>query len=300
MGELLEKEKTAIERLKAFEPEDEPYYLAYSGGKDSDVIRILAQLADVKHECKHNLTTVDAPETVRYVRETIGWENVEKPALSMWQLIVKKKFPPTRVVRYCCSELKERGGKNRKKITGVRWAESINRKNSSGLINIIGRPKSIQKQADEYGAEYKVNKSGSLVMNDDNSPTRRIVEMCYRTSMVLVNPIIDWTEKDVWEFLNYYDCESNPLYQCGWKRIGCIGCPLGGANSQKREFQYYPKYKAAYIKAFDRMLKKRTEDGIENKTMWKTGEDVMKWWLGENPLQMTWDEYLEAIEEIEE
>ena len=300
MGELLEKEKTAIERLKAFAPEDEPYYLAYSGGKDSDVIRILSQLAGVKHECKHNLTTVDAPETVRYVRETIGWENVEKPQLTMWQLIVKKKFPPTRLVRYCCSELKERGGKHRKKITGVRWAESINRKNSSGLINIIGRPKANQKQADEYGVEYKVNKSGSLVMNDDNSPTRRIVEMCYRTSMVLVNPIIEWTEKDVWEFLNYYGCESNPLYQCGWKRIGCIGCPLGGSNSQKREFQQYPKYKAAYIKAFDRMLKKRTEDGIENKPMWRTGEDVMKWWLGENPLQMTWDEYLEALEEAEE
>lgn len=64
----IEKEKKAIERLKAFEPETEPYYLCYSGGKDSDVIRILAQLADVKHEIHHNLTSVDAPETVRYVK----------------------------------------------------------------------------------------------------------------------------------------------------------------------------------------------------------------------------------------
>ena len=61
-----EKEVKAIERLKAFEPDD-GYYLCYSGGKDSDVIRILAQLAGVKHEVVHNLTTVDAPETVRYV-----------------------------------------------------------------------------------------------------------------------------------------------------------------------------------------------------------------------------------------
>ena len=40
----IEKEKRAIEYLKAFEPESEPYYLCYSGGKDSDVIRILAHL----------------------------------------------------------------------------------------------------------------------------------------------------------------------------------------------------------------------------------------------------------------
>ena len=77
-----EKETRAIQYLRSFEPEDEPYYLCYSGGKDSDVIRILASLAGVKHEIHHNLTTVDAPETVRYIK-------------SMWQLIVKKLMPPT-------------------------------------------------------------------------------------------------------------------------------------------------------------------------------------------------------------
>ena len=99
-----EKERRAIQYLKTFEPESEPYYLCYSGGKDSDCIRILAELAGVKHECKHNLTTVDAPETVRYVREIIGKENIEYPELSMWQLIPKKKIPPTRLIRYCCQE----------------------------------------------------------------------------------------------------------------------------------------------------------------------------------------------------
>ena len=64
----LEKERIAIERLKAFEPETDPYYLCYSGGKDSDVIRILAQLVGVKHDIHHNLTSVDAPETIYYIR----------------------------------------------------------------------------------------------------------------------------------------------------------------------------------------------------------------------------------------
>lgn len=42
------KEKRAIQWLRSFEPESEPYYLCYSGGKDSDCIRILASLAGVK------------------------------------------------------------------------------------------------------------------------------------------------------------------------------------------------------------------------------------------------------------
>ena len=104
MTELQTKINTAIERLKAFEPADEPYYLCYSGGKDSDCIRILADLAGVKHDIVHNLTTVDAPETVRYIKSVPNVQIIT-PQYSMWQLIEKKKIPPTRLVRYCCDEL---------------------------------------------------------------------------------------------------------------------------------------------------------------------------------------------------
>jgi phosphoadenosine phosphosulfate reductase len=284
-----EKEKRAIQYLKAFEPQDKPYYLCYSGGKDSDCIRILAELAGVKHECKHNLTTVDAPETVYYVREVIGKENIDTPKLSMWQLIEKKKMPPTRIARYCCEELKERGGKGRMKITGVRWAEGKNRKERAGVINIVGKPKTTKKLADENNIDYREIKQrqDGIVMNDDNSETRRFVEMCYRTTSTMINPIVDWTDEDVWEFLHYYGCQANPLYQCGQKRIGCIGCPLQGFKGMKRDFALYPKYRENYVRAFDRMLKKREEDGMTNTAAWSDGEHVMRWWVGEDPNQIT-------------
>jgi len=48
-----------------------------------------------------------------------------------------------------------------------------------------------------------------------------MVEHCYRTRKTMVNPIVDWTDEDVWEFLTHYGCKSNPLYECGFKRIGC-------------------------------------------------------------------------------
>lgn len=150
----IEKEKRAIQYLRSFEPEEEPYYLCYSGGKDSDAIRILAQLAGVKHECKHNLTTVDAPETVRYVRETIGKENINYPKESMWQLIVRKRMPPTRIARYCCEVLKERGGEGRLQITGVRWDESRKRKENAGIVRIIGKEKTMKRKAIEDDVNF--------------------------------------------------------------------------------------------------------------------------------------------------
>ena len=153
----ISKEKQAIKYLQSFEPHDEPYYLCYSGGKDSDAIRILASLAGVKHDIENNHTTVDAPETVRYIR-SIPNVHINYPEKSMWDLIVQKKIPPTRLVRYCCEELKEHGGAGRVKITGVRWEESAKRAESAGLVSIIGKPKTVQKVAEESGAKFSVNK----------------------------------------------------------------------------------------------------------------------------------------------
>lgn len=289
----IEKEKRAIQYLKMFEPESEPYYLCYSGGKDSDCIRILAELAGVRHDINHNLTTVDAPETVRYIR-TIPNVIINKPERSMWQLIVKHKMPPTRIARYCCRELKEKGGKGRIKVTGVRWDESRNRKENGGFVRIIGKPKTVSKLAVENDVNFRLTEKGGLVLNDDNSETRRFVEQCYRTTSTMVNPIVDWTDKDVWEFLHHYGCASNPLYQCGEKRIGCIGCPLQNFRGMKKDFANYPKYRAAYVRAFDKMVEARKKAGLETNNEWADGEHVMRWWVGDDPLQVTLFDYLES------
>ncbi len=278
---LTEKVRIAIERLKAFEP-DEGYFLAYSGGKDSDCIKIIADLAGVKYEAVHNLTTVDAPETVRYVKSqpdvriSHSYDRDGKP-VTMWNLIVRKGTPPLRISRYCCSELKEPNGKGRIVVTGVRWAESARRKEQAGVVKFIGKPKATEKLAEELGVDYRVTKLGGIVLNDDNDENRRMVEHCYRTRKTMVNPIVDWTDEEVWEFLHHYGCRSNPLYECGFKRIGCIGCPMAGKQQRLSEFERYPTYKKAYIHAFDKMVEKRRTDGKD--TVWENGEEVFDWWI---------------------
>lgn len=290
---LKEKERIAIERLRAFAPKDgDAYWVAYSGGKDSDCIRILCALADVQYELHHNLTTADAPETVRYIK-SIPNVIINKATYAdcspktMWNLIPRKKLPPTRIIRWCCSELKEWGGRGRLMVTGIRWDESRTRKENGDVVKIIGKQKATQKMLDDMGLQYTVTRQGGIKMSMDNDMARDsgdFLQHCYRDRTVTVNPIVDWTERDVWDFLHHYGCESNPLYQCGENRIGCVGCPLSGKRQRERDFAKYPKIRDNYVRAFDRMLKARAEAGLTNKMNWTDGESVMRWWLQDDTI----------------
>lgn len=300
MSELSKKVKLAIERYKAFEP-DEGYYICYSGGKDSDVIRILAQLADVKHSLNYNVVSVDAPENVRYIKsiENVNFDYARYPdgrVKTMWNLIPKKMLPPTRIMRYCCAELKEQGGKGKLKVTGVRASESVNRKKNAGMIKIIGKPKTVIKNANEMNAEYKVTPQGGVVMNMDNDENRRLVEHCYRTTSTILNPIIDWTDDEVWEFLKHYGCEGNPLYKCGYTRVGCIGCPMASTKTRIAELNAYPKYRENYIRAFEKMIKRYKEARKDFKKQFTSGEEVMDWWLQIDRSQAVFDGF--ELEEL--
>ena len=161
MSQLDEKVKKSIERLKAFEP-PEGYYLAFSGGKDSVACKALLDMAGVKYDATYRVTSVDPPELVRFiknqhpdVKREVPRDNDGKP-ITMWNLIPRKLMPPTRLARYCCSSLKESGGDGRMAVTGVRWAESVNRRYNQGLVTIASK-----KAAKELeGDSFFFNKSG--------------------------------------------------------------------------------------------------------------------------------------------
>lgn len=261
----INKVENAIKTIQLANLSNEPLYVCYSGGKDSKVVRRLMEMSGVPHELHYNLTTVDIPSVVR---EIINDKDVivdkarynDGKQKTMWNLIVKKKMPPTRICRYCCAELKEGGGKGRICVTGVRKAESIRRA--------------------KQGAEAKILKSGNaIILNLDNDDDRRTIEQCYRTQKTLINPILDWTDEDVWEFSKVENIQQNPLYtQCGGTktRLGCILCPMARLSEREKDIKDYPKIAEAYVKAFDRML-----NAMDNKSKctWKNGQDVFDWWL---------------------
>lgn len=275
-----DKVELAIERIKFFEraalkSSSEGYYVAYSGGKDSLVIAYLCVLAGVKFALHNNHTTLDAPELVYHIRNMKVWfkDNynvdlyIHYPEKTMWELIPEKLMPPTRTVRYCCDYLKEGGGIGRFVITGVRWSESSKRKKNRQLVEF-----------DSYGSQGKIARENrKIFLNNDNDEKRMMMETCKIKGKHILNPIIDWTDEDVWEFIKKYKLPYCNLYDKGFERLGCIGCPMSGKKGMLKEFELYPQYYKNYLSAFDRMLKNRKEKGLE--TNWKTAEEVMDWWI---------------------
>lgn len=293
----MDKEQTAIDRLRATSEMSLNYYklplvITTSGGKDSSVCVALAERAGIPFEIMHSHTTADAPETVYFVRSefrrleekgikcAVNYPVYKGARTSMWNLIPQKLIPPTRLVRYCCSILKERGGAGRFITTGVRWAESVKRKNNRGIYETM--PSDVKKK---------------IILNNDNDDRRRLFETCTLKAKRTCNPIIDWTDADVWDYIESEHIPVNPLYQCGFSRVGCIGCPMAGTAGRQKEFARYPQYERMYIRAFDRMLEERARRGKMQES-WRagtTGKDVFHWWMEDGilPGQMEFGELME-------
>ena len=286
-------EQTAIERLKAASDMslrlfEKPLVITYSGGKDSDVMLHLAEKSGIPFESLHSLTTVDAPETVRHVYDT--FRRLEEKGVkctvdrhvqpdgsrvTMWNLITRKLMPPTRVKRYCCEKLKESGAKGRFIATGVRWEESKTRQKNRGEFEILtSKPKD------------------KLILSNDNDEDRRLFETCQMKGKRVVNPIIDWKGNEALDYAAIEKIPMNPLYCEGFHRVGCIGCPMA-SKTRIMEFARYPRIKAAYIRAFDRMLEERRKRG--RSCQWQSGVDVFHWWMEDGVLPG--QEVLDGFEE---
>lgn len=284
----MDLEKKSIERIKlanemSLQHYGQPLVCTYSGGKDSDVMLELFKRSGVPFEVVNSHTTVDAPPTVYHIREQFRRleeqgikATVHKPELSMWQLIVKKKMPPTRMQRYCCEYLKENTVKNRFVATGVRWAESSNRKNRQEM-------------------EPRGKKASEKIMTlSENDKKRALMERCEIKSDMLLNPILDWPDRDIWEYFWGECILHNPLYKMGYYRVGCIGCPMAGKHRWK-EFADFPTYKNSYIQAFTKMLDVIHSTG--RSTKWKNGMDVFLWWMEDDNVegQMSFSENFPEI-----
>ncbi len=229
----------AIAEIRAHEP-DEGYYVADSGGKDSCVVRDLMKRSGVKYKCYFHLTTVDPPELLRFLKVHHKDTEITRPPTSMWRLIVKKRMPPTRIVRYCCEVFKEGHGEGRIVVLGIRRKESHNR-------------------------------SKRKMLEGCNKPGRNKVRF---------SPILHWSADDVWEYIRRYNVPYCSLYDEGHKRIGCIMCPMSGTKGMRRDAERWPKYYQNYLRAFDHVIQNKLRDGRKYKVNFKNAQELMDWWVG--------------------
>ena len=269
----MDLERTAIARLQeasrlSLEFYHQPLLITTSGGKDSSVCMALAERAGIPYEVLHHHTTVDAPETVCFIRDTfkhmeargvkcsIDYPVYKGAPVSMWTLIPQKLIPPTRLVRYCSDKM----------------AESAKRKNNRGIFETVPS-----------------NRKKKVILTDDADDKRVLFTAAGPKAKRVCNPIIDWEDSDVWSYIRAEKIPVNPLYSCGFHRVGCIGCPMASAGRWK-EFARYPKYQAMYLRAFDRMIAERRRRELP--TQWKNSEECFHWWMedGVLPGQISFDD----------
>jgi len=257
---LREKVEASIETFRLWEQSalemtpERGFHLSFSGGKDSVVLKRIAEMAGVRFVPVYHVTTIDPPELVQFIKRVhpdVRWSRPKRPMMAL----VPERGLPTRKMRWCCQEFKEQSVSGGWQATGVRAAESPRRK-----------------------AAWKT--------------VTRWTARGPETWMLA--PILYWSDEDVWKFIRDQHVPYCSLYDEGFKRLGCVGCPMAG-NGRTRQFARWPRYEALWRKAAHKLWNRRVgsmqRDGVTEwfgSAFFANADEMFAWWCGNSGLP--WDD----------
>jgi phosphoadenosine phosphosulfate reductase len=263
--QLKHKVEYAINILKkteklALEMHPKGFHLAFSGGKDSLVLYHIAKMAGVKFHTHMQITTLDPPELLKFIRKSYKDVEFHRPEINFYELIKKKKMLPLRQARYCCTYLKEQAGAGTVTLTGIRASESVNRAKRNE-VEISGR-------------KY----SNSL--DQFNVDKERVINCVSGKDKILVAPIFQFTDNDVWGFIRGLNIEYCKLYDEGYRRIGCIFCPMASKKTKYRDRKRYPKVEAKIKESIQYLIDNIDYGGKYN----ANADEIFDWWCSDQPM----------------
>ena len=235
---------------------DNGFYLAFSGGKDSQVLYHLAVMAGVKFKAHMNLTSIDPPNVIRFVKRNYPDVELIKPKMSIYDMALKKHIIPTRTMRWCCAEFKEMSGAGKVTLIGIRKAESV-RRSKREEIEISGHK--FSGNFDQF-SEHK----------------EKMVTCVGGKDKILISPVLYWTDRDVWQFLNLNNIPHCKLYDEGYKRIGCILCPMSNYKQKLKDCQRFPHVKRKWIQTIQKLI----DAGYLNRNF-TDAELGFNWWISD-------------------
>lgn len=205
--EIKKKEVEAMYFLRHF-PRSKTA-VSFSGGKDSLVALHLASRVGIRRAVFSD-TTIESPKTIEYIKEVgtmLGVKiDIVRPQKSFWELLPILGPPSTRH-RWCCPTIKYPQLNEYAKKYNIKYYITGLRRNES-LIRM----------------EYK--KIGK------NPMTPYVIQ---------VNPIIDWTENEVWEYIKKYNLPIHPNYKLGLTRSGCVICPYKSPKELRKLKEIEPE-----------------------------------------------------------
>lgn len=231
------------------------YFLAFSGGKDSQVLYRLAQLAEVKFTPYYSVTGIDAPANIYFIRDNYP-DTIFLHAKENFFEMVKKWGMPTMLKRYCCERLKERMGAGNAVITGVR-AEESRKRASYGAIEIFSRRR-------EHVGKDRRRTIEQLERNEHQCIKGR--------DKLMMRPILAWTEAEVWEFIRSENLPVNPCYE-RHGRVGCMFCPFATRRSMMQYASQYPGFYELLLRCLRVYWERSTEHYLDSP------DEYLDWWM---------------------
>lgn len=204
--------------------------IGFSGGKDSQVVYHLMQRSGVPFKAYYNVA-FESPTTKKFIRENypdVIWrkdhhfgfiENIKKNHNGLLPTVQKA---------FCCQDYKHNPKYVDKcSVIGVRKAESKARSTRTSLsVKNKTELKKNKKLIDSY-----------FVENCQSLGTKSIIQLL---------PIVDWTDKDVWNYIKKYQLPTNPEYLHS-KRVGCMVCCKANFTSNYYYLMKYPKLVDSFI-----------------------------------------------------
>lgn len=257
------------EKLALTMQPDMGFHVGFSGGKDSQVVLELVKMAGVKYRAIYNVTTNDPADNVRFIKQHYPDVEFSVPKESYFQLIAKRGVP-TMLHRWCCALFKETAGVGCVVLTGVRKEESSKRAKYEDVAR-IAKTKKDRKSVDLDKME--ANEFRCVGGKDK----------------FMVYPILEWTEKDVWDFIALRGLPVNPCYKTH-KRVGCVFCPFARPKDIIAYCKTHPQLKAAFIHAIECYME-RTKD----RQKLSTSEEYFEWWLS----RISQDEFIAKKRQLE-
>jgi phosphoadenosine phosphosulfate reductase len=249
LSDMYDLMKDSIEQIRSvWRQGDYPLYVCFSGGKDSQVLLEMVRESGVPHRVAYNVTSVDPPEVVRFIRDFYPECEFAYPPLGMDKLIRERGMLPTRKHAFCCDFLKERiGPNNHIHVVGVRREESARRRRL-------------------WSAPTNTRQGRS------------------QSQMVLA-PLLEWPSDLIWLYIKTRKLPYCKLYDNGWARIGCIGCPMISGKKRLEQFLQYPRIHTRWRRAADacwERIKERKSRGVYKGTIqneWTDSESYWQWWM---------------------
>lgn len=246
------------EKLALTMQPDTGFHVGFSGGKDSQVVLELVKMASVKYRAVYNVTTNDPADNVRFIKHHYPDVEFCIPEKSYFQLISKKGVP-TMFHRWCCALFKETAGVGCVVLTGVRKEES--------------RKRAAYEEVDKWSRSKDKRENVDLDKMEANE-----FRCVGGKDKFMVYPILEWTEKDVWDFIALRGLPVNTCYKT-YKRVGCVFCPFSKAKYIREYCKTHPKLKVAFIHAIERYMERESD-----RQKLPSAEDYFEWWLSHEAL----------------